>query len=36
MFQLKNLAFEKNALEPFISSKTIDFHHGKHHQTYMN
>lgn len=25
-----------DALEPFISKQTLDFHHGKHHLTYVN
>ncbi|MDY6407708.1 MAG: superoxide dismutase [Pseudomonadota bacterium] len=33
--QLPNLPFDKEALSPFISAKTIDFHYGKHHQTYI-
>lgn len=36
MFNLKPLPFAKNALEPHISEKTIDFHYGKHHQTYVD
>lgn len=36
MWSLKKLPFEKNSLEPIISEKTIDFHYGKHHQTYVN
>lgn len=36
MFTLKELAFEKNAFEPIISEKTIDFHYGKHHQAYVD
>ncbi len=36
MFTLPNLPFEKNALEPYISSKTLDYHYDKHHQTYVN
>ena len=32
---LPALPFEKNALEPYISSQTLDFHHGKHHNTYV-
>ena len=33
--QLPELPYPKNALEPHISSETIDFHYGKHHQTYV-
>ena len=29
------LGYAENALEPFISSKTIGFHYGKHHVTYI-
>lgn len=36
MFTLSLLPFEKNALEPYISSKTLDFHYGKHHQAYVD
>ena len=32
---LPALPFEKNALEPYISSQTLDYHHGKHHNTYV-
>lgn len=32
---LPDLPFDKNALEPYISSKTLDFHHGKHHNAYV-
>ena len=28
-------ALRKNALEPHISSETLDFHYGKHHNTYV-
>ena len=34
-FELPPLPYEKTALEPHISSETLDFHHGKHHQTYV-
>ncbi len=34
-FELPALPYEKNALEPHISSETLDFHYGKHHQTYV-
>jgi superoxide dismutase, Fe-Mn family len=33
---LPELPFEKDSLAPFISEKTIDFHYGKHHKTYVN
>lgn len=32
---LPNLPYDKKDLEPFISKNTLDFHHGKHHQTYV-
>ena len=34
-FTLPPLPFSKDALEPHISAKTFDFHHGKHHQAYV-
>jgi Fe-Mn family superoxide dismutase len=34
-FELPALPYEKNALEPHISAETLDFHYGKHHQTYV-
>lgn len=33
--QLPALPYAKNALVPHISEETIDFHYGKHHQTYV-
>jgi len=36
MFILSNLPFNKSALEPHISTKTLEFHHGKHHQAYVD
>ncbi|MGQ8335902.1 superoxide dismutase [Sunxiuqinia sp. A32] len=35
-FELPALPYAKNALEPYISEKTLDFHYGKHHQAYVN
>ncbi len=35
-FELPNLPYAVDALEPFISQRTLEFHHGKHHQTYVN
>ena len=33
-YELPPLPYEKNALEPHISAETLEFHYGKHHQTY--
>jgi Fe-Mn family superoxide dismutase len=33
--ELIKLPYERRALEPIISGQTIDFHHGKHLQTYV-
>ena len=35
-FELITLPYAANALEPTISKQTIEFHHGKHLQTYVN
>ena len=35
-FELPPLPYERNALEPHISKETLDYHYGKHHQTYVN
>src|ERR1700761_1287481 len=29
------LPYAENALEPVISAKTLSFHYGKHHKTYV-
>ncbi len=34
-FELPALPYEKTALEPHISSETLDYHYGKHHQAYV-
>lgn len=34
-FSLPTLPYGKKDLEPFVSEQTIDFHYGKHHQTYV-
>ena len=36
MFNMPTLPYAHNALEPVISQATIDFHYGKHLQTYVN
>ena len=33
---LPDLPFAKDALAPFISANTLDFHHGKHHKAYVD
>ena len=35
-FELYKLPYSEDALEPYISKKTISFHYGKHHATYLN
>lgn len=35
-FELIKLPYAANALEPVISERTIEFHHGKHLQAYVN
>jgi len=34
-FELPPLPYAKNALAPTISEETIEYHYGKHHQTYV-
>jgi len=33
--QLPDLPYAKDALEPHISAETLEYHHGKHHATYV-
>ena len=35
-FTLPELPYPIDALEPYISQKTLEYHHGKHHQAYVN
>jgi Fe-Mn family superoxide dismutase len=35
-FELPKLPYKLNALVPYISEETLDFHYGKHHQAYVN
>ena len=35
MVILPELPYAKDALEPYISSRTLDFHYGKHHNAYV-
>ena len=34
-FELPQLPYAKDALAPVISKETIEYHYGKHHQTYV-
>jgi Fe-Mn family superoxide dismutase len=34
-FELPPLPYPKNALEPHVSERTMDFHYGRHHQAYV-
>jgi len=33
--RLPPLPYSENALEPIISARTLSFHHGKHHRSYL-
>jgi len=35
-FELPKLPYEYNALEPHIDARTMEIHHGKHHNGYTN
>ena len=35
-YELPPLPYAHNALEPFIDEQTMQIHHGKHHQAYVN
>ena len=35
-YELPKLPYAENALEPVISKRTVEFHWGKHEQTYIN
>lgn len=35
-FTLPQLDYAYDALEPFLDKQTMEIHHGKHHQTYVN
>ena len=35
-FQLPELPYSQDALDPHVSAKTLSFHYGKHHAAYVN
>jgi Fe-Mn family superoxide dismutase len=35
-FQLPDLPYARDALQPAMSAETLDYHHGKHHQAYVD
>lgn len=35
-FELPSLPYAIDALEPHLSAKTLELHHGKHHRTYVD
>ena len=34
-YELPNLPYSHDALEPHIDARTMEIHHGKHHQAYI-
>ena len=36
MFEMKELPFELSALDPYMSSKTLEFHYGKNYKVYVD
>lgn len=35
-FELPSLPYAIDALEPYVSAKTLELHHGRHHQAYVD
>lgn len=35
-FELPKLPYKLDALVPFVSEETLEYHYGKHHQAYVN
>lgn len=36
MFEMSDLGYKYDALEPYIDAKTMEIHYTKHHQTYVD
>ncbi len=36
MYSLPDLAYDPSALEPHVSARIVELHHGKHHAAYVN
>ncbi len=36
MFELVKLPYAMDALQPYLSKETLEYHYGKHHQAYVN
>jgi Fe-Mn family superoxide dismutase len=34
-FELPDLPYARDALQPYMSAETLEYHHGKHHNTYV-
>ena len=34
-FTLPDLPYDKDALAPYLSAETLEYHHGKHHNAYV-
>ena len=35
-FTLPDLPYSHDALDPYMSAETLEYHHDKHHQAYVN